>query len=123
MKWFQPSEYRCHCGRPDCEAPTEPHPDMQHALDTLRDRLGRPVYLTSLCRCAVWNAKWGGMEKSYHLTGESVDVACEDGAQRWYLVQTAQLFDSGFYLVEVCDKHVHLETRYRPNPILIVGLG
>lgn len=99
---------------------------MQRRLDWLRDDYGSAIVLTSGLRCSDWNHHWGGVAKSAHLSGEAVDIACGEGASRRRLVQLAMAAKEAdgaywFPLVEIGRAHVHLETPYRPAPVLILA--
>jgi uncharacterized protein YcbK (DUF882 family) len=41
--------------------------------DKFREKLGRPVTVTSAIRCASHNKKVGGKKSSFHLIGEALD--------------------------------------------------
>ena len=43
-------------------------------LDILRNKLGKPVIVTSGYRTPEWNAKCGGAKYSYHMRGMAADI-------------------------------------------------
>lgn len=43
-------------------------------LDILRNKLGKPVIITSGYRTPEWNAKCGGAKYSYHMRGMATDI-------------------------------------------------
>ena len=43
-------------------------------LDILRNKLGKPIIITSGYRTPEWNAKCGGAKYSYHMRGMAVDI-------------------------------------------------
>ena len=43
-------------------------------LDILREKLGKPVIITSGYRTPEWNAKCGGVKYSYHMCGMAADI-------------------------------------------------
>ena len=43
-------------------------------LDILRNKLGKPVIITSGYRTPEWNAKCGGAKYSYHMRGMAADI-------------------------------------------------
>lgn len=43
-------------------------------LDILRNKLGKPVIITSGYRTPGWNAKYGGAKYSYHMRGMACDI-------------------------------------------------
>lgn len=43
-------------------------------LDILRNKIGKPVIITSGYRTPEWNAKCGGAKYSYHMRGMAADI-------------------------------------------------
>lgn len=43
-------------------------------LDILRNKIGKPVIITSGYRTPEWNAKAGGAKYSYHMRGMAADI-------------------------------------------------
>lgn len=125
MRWFQPEEYRCRCGRPECDAPRELHPELAAKLDILRDSLGHPLIITSGLRCRVRNAEVGGAADSRHLTGRAVDVACDmDDYRDELLVHLYARPIRLFPTHELAPKHVHLDIDMRgTRPRCLLGAG
>lgn len=125
MRYFQPEEYRCRCGRgAACDAPQELDGLMAQRLDMLRESLGHPLVLTSGLRCAVWNAKVGGAPDSRHLTGQAVDLACDTDYYRFEVLQhllnrPAPLFT----FIELAPKHIHVDSRAGRAGMLMIGPG
>ena len=125
MRFFQDSEIRCKCNRPECDAPLALHPLLAQRLDILRESLGRPLILTSGLRCAAWNGAQGGAPSSRHLTGQAVDIACDTDAARYellahVLIRPVLLFP----FVELAPKHLHLDIDDRgPRPLLMLAGG
>jgi hypothetical protein len=125
LRWFEPSEWRCHCGRPECDAPKELDVVLATRLDALRESIGRPLILTSGIRCAYWNAHEGGAPDSKHLTGEAVDIACRDDRLRYELLRHCLIRpEVWFPFIELAPHHVHLDTVFRgPSSLLMLGSG
>lgn len=123
MKFFVASEYRCRCGRPQCDAPRELVPELADRLDELRERLGRPVILTSGLRCTYWNNRQGGEPDSRHLTGRAVDIGCAAPLERRPLVATILLWPSEYMpYVKLEPHHVHMDLDDRGSgPMLDLG--
>ena len=124
MRWFEPSEYRCHGPQP-CDAPQELHPRLAERLDALRESLGRPLIITSGIRCADWNAHEGGAPDSKHLTGEAVDIACQDDRLRYELVRHLLIRpEVWFPFIEFAPHHCHIDVVDRgTGPMLMLGSG
>jgi len=49
-------------------------PELVLKLQDVRNILGVPIIITSGCRCKKHNQEIGGASKSFHLSGEAVDV-------------------------------------------------
>lgn len=75
---FSRYEFECQgvgcCGR---SAPV--HPALIDGLQELRDKIGRPLLITSGFRCRSHNRKIGGSRNSYHCLGMAADVAVPGG--------------------------------------------
>ncbi|MEG1544869.1 MAG: D-Ala-D-Ala carboxypeptidase family metallohydrolase [Tannerellaceae bacterium] len=72
-KDFSRKEFCCKCGRKKCDAASL---DMRlvSGLQSLRDLIGTPLYITSAVRCRWHNNKIGGAAKSKHLLGQAADI-------------------------------------------------
>ena len=74
MKYFNMCEFECHhCGQLPEGGMT---PALLAKLDELRERLGRPVIVTSGYRCSVHNRNVGGVWNSQHVKGTAADIYC-----------------------------------------------
>lgn len=73
MGFFRPSELECRCTRLDCDAP-EMNDVFMEKLNLLRELWGRPLIVLSAVRCVEHNREVHGAEKSWHLTGQAVDL-------------------------------------------------
>ncbi|HBM2815717.1 TPA: DUF882 domain-containing protein [Enterobacter hormaechei subsp. xiangfangensis] len=59
---------RCGCGKADVD------PALVKRLEKIREHFGKPIIITSACRCAKWNKLKGGMPASQHLLGTAADI-------------------------------------------------
>ena len=80
-KNFNRSEFACK-GENCCGHSAPVHPDLIEALQALRDRIGKPLSITSGFRCNRHNKAVGGAEQSFHTLGMAADVACSGRHQR-----------------------------------------
>lgn len=67
---FARAEFRCRCG---CGL-DDVAPLLVDSLQAVRDILGRPVIVTSGCRCGKHNAAIGGARNSLHVRGQAADI-------------------------------------------------
>lgn len=76
-KDFSRKEFRCRCGRKDCDAAPI---DMKlvTALQALRDLIGAPIHINSAVRCVRHNRRVGGVRNSRHLEGIAADIRCDE---------------------------------------------
>ena len=89
-KNFDSSEFACKCG---CGFDT-PDQELIRMLQTARDLYGKPITITSGCRCIKHNAVSGGTPNSAHIQGKAADIATPTGADRYLLIKA--LLASGF---------------------------
>lgn len=68
---FKVKEFRCHDGSDTIRVNTT----LVHTLQHIRDHFNQPVYVNSAYRTESWNTKVGGAKRSYHLTGDAVDIS------------------------------------------------
>lgn len=81
---FHANEFRCKCksrglDRDDtwCHGEVWAHRDLVERLEALRARLGRPIVITSGCRCPRYNAHIGGARMSQHKRGTAADIVVQ----------------------------------------------
>ena len=109
MAYFHPNEFKCRCKRPDCDAPDMDR-DFVALLETLRDKWGRPLILTSALRCPFWNAHIGGAEKSMHMRGKAVDIKVADLNEARALHALAESLGFGGVEISKAKLFVHVDT-------------
>jgi hypothetical protein len=80
---FDRSEFACKCG---CGFDLI---DMNLVVDLqrIRNRLGRPIIVTSGCRCEKHNAEVGGSYLSDHTKGVAVDIAVANSKERFEILE------------------------------------
>ena len=108
--YFTPEEFRCKCGRPDCDAVRELSADFGQLLDDLRRGLGRPVVVTSGLRCPKWNERIGGDAKGgAHIRGYAVDLAVKNSSERFEVLR-AVFGTRFFHRIGLGKTFIHLDT-------------
>ena len=87
-KNFHLKEFVCNCGK--CHlSETKIDGQLVKKLQVLRDKLGKPMKITSGYRCEFHNRSVGGAKASYHLKGKAVDILASDRRDRVNLIKWA----------------------------------
>jgi zinc D-Ala-D-Ala carboxypeptidase len=84
---FAAEEFRCPCcgvAPPVADTPAGSFQLLVSALETLRERVGVPIQVTSGYRCPKQNAKDGGKPHSQHMLGIAADITAECGWRALY---------------------------------------
>lgn len=83
----------------DNSIPTDLIPNLKNlceqVLETLRQRVGEPVIISSGYRCSQLNAAVGGSKTSQHMKGEACDIYLKDQRKllEWFAHLTNGEFD------------------------------
>lgn len=105
-KWFKRAEFecKCNCGFNAVDA------ELIWVLDDVREHFGKPVTVTSGCRCPEHNAKIGGAPGSKHKLGIAADIRVKD-------VATKDVYDyldkkyEGKYGIGHANSFTHIDVR------------
>jgi len=87
--------------------------DLLKKLDSLRELVNNPLYITSSYRSESYNASVGGSQRSQHLKGNAVDLSCNNGDLRANIVKNALSLGLS---VGVAKTFIHIDNR--PNQIV-----
>lgn len=104
-----PKLYRCGCGRPECEAPKQPHRLLLMYLNITRELYGKPIVVTSGNRCAWYNAQQGGADPSEHVRPGGclgADLHCTSSRDRAKLLDACRL--AGLTRIGIYPAHLHV---------------
>lgn len=119
MSWFKDKEFFCRCGRPECDAPKQPHPLLLSKLELARAYYGQPMRVTSGARCPTQNAAVGGKPDSTHLTATGADIACSSSRDRWQMLAAFGM--AGFRRLGIGKGFVHVDVAADPaHPLDVV---
>lgn len=117
-KYFKYSEFACKCG--NCAADgTGIDRVLLAKLNVIRGRFGKPMIVTSGCRCPEWNKAVGGSVSSYHQPFQgfrACDISCRDSVDRYRLIRHA--IEVGGLTIGVNSKFLHFDTRPTLSPII-----
>jgi len=94
---FDRSEFACKCGCGFDMIDTSLVIDLQR----IRNRLGRPIIVTSGCRCEKHNAAEGGSYLSDHTKGLAVDIAVANSGERFDILEAN--FRNTFPIFEIME--------------------
>lgn len=88
---------------------------IHYVLQPLREKLGKPIIVTSGFRCKELNEKVGGVANSQHTTGEAADIyvnGCKAGMLLNYIRTSGIEFDQ---LINEHNQWVHISYSHKHN--------
>ena len=96
--------------------------DMLQAMRTL---FGRPINISSCCRCPAHNANVGGRPNSFHIATpnqltRAVDIVCINNTERFWLVLYALLVGFKRIIIYPRQNFIHLDIGERDENILSI---
>lgn len=107
---FKPAELNCRCGGRYCAGEYWHDPEFLDALETMREKIRRPLIVASGHRCALWNAAVGGAPLSRHKT-IAADLVLA-GQDRHRLLRAAEI--AGFTGFGLGATFLHIDRRATP---------
>lgn len=108
-KDFKAHEFRCKCQY--C-LKSKPHKVTQEAaerLQELRDKVGRPLAVSSAYRCERHPSEANKKAPGQHNKGTAFDVIVRDGAEAYQIQKIA--FELGFSGIAFGNGFVHIDVR------------
>ena len=103
---FNRKEFECKCGCKFGAVDVE----LLRLLEEVREYFGKPVNITSACRCDSHNKKVGGSPKSQHKQARAADIVIKD----IHPDKVYAYFDSRYptqYGMGSYDSFTHIDTR------------
>ena len=98
------------CRGVDCCGHSAPmNPELMVRLNRLRVLLRSPVMVHSGFRCAIHNARVGGVPDSYHKLGMACDISCSNSSVEMLHASAESIFSQGG--VGLYDEVVHVDVR------------
>jgi len=110
-EFFSLDEFQCPC----CHC-VKLHPLLLQKLKGVRNKIKKPVIITSGYRCSKYNSEVGGVKNSYHLLGMAVDIYVQEISVTSLLqiVKEFKFHGIGFYP----DRNfLHLDIRNTDHPV------
>ncbi|MGG5825949.1 YcbK family protein [Aeromonas salmonicida] len=108
-KSFTAKELRCKCKLCNQNKPHQVTPDALGRLQQLRDRVNRPLAITSAYRCPMHPEEAKKASPGQHAKGTAFDIAVADGSQRMQIVKAA--IELGFNGIGIAKTFVHVDCR------------
>ena len=103
---FSRAEFACHhCDQLPVDGISKA---LLEGLETLREAVGRPIFVTNGYRCPEHNEAVGGVEDSQHVQGKAADIWV-DGYTAFALGQLcSEIFDGVGTYIEADFVHVDM---------------
>ena len=106
-------EIECHCG---CGFGLEDNEFTIHvaqAFEQIRQRIGKPITVSSGCRCDAWNTLQGGTDHSQHLNCNALDLICPSSIdyEKFYKTCVSVIGNSGGVGYYQKQNFVHIDLR------------
>lgn len=79
-------------------------------LDILRNKIGKPIIITSGYRTPWWNAKCNGAKYSYHMRGMAADIKVDGMSAKELAKKLDEVVPNGCGII-VYDSWVHFDVR------------
>ena len=79
-------------------------------LDILRNKLGKPIIVTSGYRTPWWNTKCGGAKYSYHMRGMAADIKVNGMKTKELAKKLDEIVPNGCGII-VYNSWVHFDVR------------
>ncbi len=108
---FSVHELSCRCGGRFCDGEYWHAPAFLDGLEAIRERMKKPLILTSAHRCPAWNAMVGGAPLSQHKQ-IAADIQTI-GHDRHALLTAAK--GAGFTGFGLARSFLHIDRRARPT--------
>jgi len=107
-KNFLRTEFQCPCG---CGKVTPLDPKLIYLLQSLRDKIGKPIYISKGggLRCKAYNRRIKGYKYSPHIKGKAVDIS----VRGMYIIDLAIIAKSiGFSRIGLYpfNHFIHIDT-------------
>jgi len=113
-------EFRCHCGRAECDAPTAPSRLLILFLERMRAMYDAPIRVTRGNTCRAHNddlvppEQLGKPDEHVQKHGcLGADLECETSPERLELVKAAT--DAGIVRIGLGPKHIHVGVGLGPD--------
>ncbi len=111
---FWSSEFKCQCQRWNCDARQLPEPQLVNLLEDLRNRVNRPIIISSGIRCVYWNEKMNGVKDSAHIEGKAVDISAVTSSEKYQLLSFIYTPPVHFTRLGIGATFIHVDIAITP---------
>lgn len=105
-KWFKVKEFACKDGSPVVFIDEY----LWTILSILRNKIGKPIIITSGYRTPSWNAKCNGAKYSYHTRGMAADIKVNEMSAKELAKELDKIVPTGCGII-VYNSWVHFDVR------------
>lgn len=105
-QWFKVKEFACKDGSPVVFIDDY----LYTILNILRNKLGKPVIITSGYRTPSWNAKCDGAKYSYHMRGMAADIQVNGMGSKELAKELDKIVENSCGII-VYSNWVHFDVR------------
>lgn len=107
-KYFKRKEFACKCGECGFDAVDA---ELLDLATVIREHFGRPMTITSACRCEAYNKKVGGASKSQHRLGKAIDFNIKDLSPQEVQKVLDEIFPKDKYGLGYGKTFTHIDVR------------
>ena len=94
-------------------------PELIRMLQAARDLYGKPMQITSGCRCVKHNRNVGGAANSAHISGMAADIATPTGTERYEIIKVLLACGFGRIGINFKKNFVHADVdESKPHPTI-----
>ena len=106
-------EIECHCGCGKGLKDNDFKIHVAQAFEQIRQRIGKPLAVSSGCRCESWNELQGGTDHSQHLLCNALDLICPSSIdyEKFYQICVSVIGDGGGVGYYPDKNFVHIDLR------------
>ena len=124
-KYLTRKEYQCPCcnGVPYALESNVAYKVLFDTFDVIREKLGKPILVTSEYRCPKHNAKVGGSPLSIHMFGLALDMDCKNSNAVGKLFEVIESVDSDLRMgtYRKNSSFVHIDMGYLISPRVLAS--
>lgn len=88
---------------------------LVYLLQTIREKINKPLVITSGFRTQAYNKKVGGVFNSSHMSGLAVDISAITGVEKFLIIKYA--LEVGITRIGIGKNFIHIDVdSSKPSP-------